>query len=167
MAKSRTERLAAIKELIQHRQISQQEELVRLLLQRGFDSTQATISRDLKFLQITKTTLGNGSFSYILPQRTRLSRMTSTTKATEIPELLENENRWILGVQSIERSQSLVVIRTKPGYAGSIATDIDAHALPEVMGTIAGDDTILVIPRLAFSPEKVVIALGKVLCLPE
>jgi transcriptional regulator of arginine metabolism len=86
---------------------------------------------------------------------------------SQIPEILENENRWILGVQSIERSQSLVVVRTKPGYAGSIATDIDAHALPEVMGTIAGDDTILIIPRLAFTPENVVIALSKVLSLPE
>jgi transcriptional regulator of arginine metabolism len=164
MAKSRRDRLAAIKELIQHRQISQQEELVRLLLQRGFDSTQATVSRDLKFLQITKTTLNDGSFIYVLPSRSRLMREVSKS---QIPEILENENRWILGVQSIERSQSLVVVRTKPGYAGSIATDIDAHALPEVMGTIAGDDTILIIPRLAFTPENVVIALSKVLSLPE
>jgi transcriptional regulator of arginine metabolism len=172
MAKSRKERLAAIADLIQRRTISHQEELVRLLLQQGFDSTQATVSRDLKFLKITKSKLSEGGFVYVLPTRPRSggrtsSRSASTPDFSQLPVAVSNEHKWILGVRTIERSQTLVVVRTKPGYAGSIASDIDSHALKEVMGTIAGDDTILVIPRFNYTPEQVVSVLIQELALPQ
>jgi transcriptional regulator of arginine metabolism len=165
MAKSRKERLAVIKELIQHRQIGQQEELVRLLMQRGFESTQATVSRDLKMLQITKTTLGEGGFIYALPPRVRPRVVRE--KVAPPPPMVLTDRKWMLGVISLERSQTLVVIRTKPGYAGSIASDLDSHELPEVMGTIAGDDTILVIPRMGYKTEQVAEALLRELAVPE
>jgi transcriptional regulator of arginine metabolism len=151
MAKSRKERLAVIKELIQHRQIGQQEELVRLLMQRGFESTQATVSRDLKMLQITKTTLGEGGFIYALPPRVRPRVVRE--KVAPPPPMVLTDRKWMLGVISLERSQTLVVIRTKPGYAG--------------MGTIAGDDTILVIPRMGYKTEQVAEALLRELAVPE
>jgi transcriptional regulator of arginine metabolism len=164
MSKTRKERLAAVKELIQKRQISQQEELVRLLLQRGFNCTQATISRDLAFLQVTKTTLNDGGFLYVLPAKPHAPREAPKPQPTTIKA---KDNKWVLGVRTVERSQALVVIRTKPGYAGSIASDIDSHNLESVMGTIAGDDTILVIPRMGFTPEQVVNILIKELALPQ
>ena len=69
----------------------------------------------------------------------------------------------IKGVVSVECSTVLVVVRTKPGYASSIASDVDQSLLPEVMGTVAGDDTILVIPRGGYTTNQVAEALCNIL----
>jgi transcriptional regulator of arginine metabolism len=131
----------AILTLVATRPIHSQEELVAVLGELGFESTQATISRDIKELGLVRVPIksdrGDEAFKYVLPTAvsnyaSRLHRATS--------EL----------VTSVEGSVNLVVLHTPPGGAMMVAQAIDEAAWPEILGTIGGDDTILVILR---SPE--------------
>jgi transcriptional regulator of arginine metabolism len=124
-----------ILELIEREPLSSQEQVRRRLQQRGLDATQATISRDIKELGLVKRA-GDGAY-----QRS----------ATELPspELTLNalERAAASFLRRIDRVQQLVVVRTGAGQAQPLALAIDRAQLPEAVGTIAGDDTILVIAR--------------------
>lgn len=141
---TKKERLDAICDIIQTKSIRNQEELLKELEDSGFSVTQATLSRDIKQLKVAKVHDGNGDYVYRLPEE-RISK----------PVQPEGKKR-----QNIEFSGNLAVIRTRPGYAMGIASDIDSHAPNEILATIAGDDTILVIPRNGVSQEKVIAALS-------
>lgn len=154
--KNKKDRIAAIREVIQSQSISSQEELLKELVVRGFEVTQATLSRDLKQMQIAKVATREGDYMYVMPD-VAASVEKKTAPAHIIPP------KTLAGVLKIECSQVLIVIRTKPGYASSIAYDIDMSALPEVMGTLAGDDTILVIPRGGYSTQQVADAICEAL----
>ena len=135
--KNKTSRLDSIKMIISSKEIGSQEELLQELAKEGFQLTQATLSRDLKQLKVAKAASMNGNYVYVLPNNTMYKRMTEPHSASEM--LRHN------GFMSIEFSSNLAVIRTRPGYASSLAYDIDNNNFPEILGTIAGDDTIILV----------------------
>lgn len=149
--KNKKDRIAAIREVIQSQNIGCQDELLRVLQTKGFEVTQATLSRDLKQMQIAKIATREGGYMYVMPD------VAASAKNKVSPYFIPPKT--VAGVVSIECSQVLIVIRTKPGYASSIAYDIDMSALPEVMGTLAGDDTVLIIPRAGYTTTQVAEAL--------
>jgi transcriptional regulator of arginine metabolism len=152
--KSRTQRLLAIRKLIENQKISSQEELVSKLSKKGFSLTQATLSRDLKYLRAAKIADAARGYIYFLPSR-----------ETEQVNLLSDESFPLNGFVSIEFAWHLGVIRTLPGYAPSIASAIDNMGNWQIIGTIAGDDTILLIPREGITKEEVKNILSRL--IPE
>jgi len=109
------------------------------LRKEGFTLTQATLSRDLKQLKVAKAASMNGKYVYVLPNETMYRR---SHKPLSAGEMLSNP-----GFLSINFSGNLGVIKTRPGYASSIAYNIDNSNVPEILGTIAGDDTIIIVLR--------------------
>ena len=128
-------RLARLRQLVAGREARSQEQLLRLLEQEGFEVTQATLSRDLKHLQAGKAPDGQGGYRYSLPE---------SGGAAPESSLIEDFRRGFL---AIEFSGNQAVIKTLPGHANSVAFALDNLRVRGVLGTIAGDDTILVIPR--------------------
>ena len=128
-------RLARLRQLVAGREARCQEQLLRLLEQEGFEVTQATLSRDLKQLRVGKLPDGRGGYRYVLPE---------AGTAGPDSSLVEDFRRGFL---TIEFSGNQGVIKTLPGHANSVAFALDNLRIRGVLGTIAGDDTILVIPR--------------------
>ena len=137
--KNKNSRLDSIKIIISSKEIGSQEELLQELAKEGFQLTQATLSRDLKQLKVAKAASMNGNYVYVLPNNTMYKRMTESQTASEM--LRHN------GFVSIEFSGNIAVIKTRPGYASSLAYDIDNSQSYEILGTIAGDDTIMLVLR--------------------
>jgi transcriptional regulator of arginine metabolism len=153
---AKTKRLLAIKKIINTTRIGTQEELLRILSSKGYNLTQATLSRDLKFLKVGKKSDQEKGYIYFLPDNIEnINLKTSSNK----------ENFPVNGFISIKSSNNLGVIRTKAGYASSIASLIDGSAPYEIIGTIAGDDTILIIPEEGVSFQDVKNAL--LIIMPE
>jgi len=136
-------RLYLIRQLIREKDIYDQGQLLGLLEEKGYQVTQATLSRDLKFLRAGKIPYSDGKYKYILDDKSRLD---PTAKAS----ISEGE-----GFISLEFAQQLALINTLPGYANMLAVAIDSVRRYEFAGTIAGDDTILLIPRDGVSQEAV------------
>jgi transcriptional regulator of arginine metabolism len=137
----KTKRQRAILALIAARPVRSQEELGALLEAQGYEVTQATISRDIKELGLMKVPLkggAGGQFKYIEPN---LGPMFSSRLHRIIAEL----------VGSVRGSVNQIVLRTPPGGAMMVASAIDSAGWPEVLGTLGGDDTVLVIVD---DPEK-------------
>lgn len=153
--KSKNNRLDAIKMIISSKEIGNQDELLQELIQEGFQLTQATLSRDLKQLKVAKAASMNGNYVYVLPNNTMYKRMVDPLGASEM--LRHN------GFLSIEFSENIAVIKTKPGYASSLAYDIDNHNFNEIIGTIAGDDTLMLVIREGCSRQVVKNALSLVI----
>jgi transcriptional regulator of arginine metabolism len=143
--KNKRSRLQVITEILRSSVVGSQEELLNLLAERNLSVTQATLSRDLKILKVSKTPLTNGTYKYILPA------VTKTVSPTGNLSTFTSHGAVI----SIEFSGNLAVMKTKPGYASAIAWDIDNKGASEILGTIAGDDTILVIPREGVNRESI------------
>ncbi|AIQ64751.1 Arginine repressor [compost metagenome] len=124
-----------IREIITHREIETQDELVEALRDAGFQVTQATVSRDIKELLLIKVPMDDGRYKYSLPTDQRYN---PTQKLRRV--LVDN-------FVHIDYSGNLVVMKCLPGTANSVAALIDSIEWPEIMGTISGDDTILIICR--------------------
>lgn len=137
MVKTKSNRLDAIKLIISSRDISSQDEILTELMRAGFEVTQATLSRDLKQLNVAKASTADGRYVYVLPNHTMYQRNITSQSPSEM--LMHS------GFVSLNYSGNLAVIRTRPGYASSIAYDIDRHDFPCILGTIAGDDTIMMV----------------------
>jgi len=148
--KARLERQIAIRKLVSQNRITNQEDLLAMLQKEGFHLTQATLSRDMKNLQIAKTPGQDGKYSYVL------SRSLGNTPANE---RVDAENFLADGFLNIEFSGNMAVIRTKPAYASSIASIIDRVNSFEILGTIAGDDTIFLVLREGVEASDVVVLL--------
>ena len=133
--KNRNERLMEIRRLIGSRDISSQDELMKLLEKQGYELTQATLSRDLKYLKVAKMPDDRAGYIYILPNQDQ--SLEEHVYAGTGPG----------GLISINFAQGMAILKTLPGHAGSIAYTIDHLNAYEIAGTIAGDDTILLIPR--------------------
>ena len=132
------ERRAVIRELIQGRQVATQEELRELLAARGHDVTQATLSRDLAQVGARRAAQPGGGTHYELAGVTRA------------PLLLNDL------VRAIDDNGVLVVVHTTPGAAQVVAGLLDRAKVPEVLGTIAGDDAIFVAPARGVATTKVI-----------
>lgn len=153
--KGKNTRLNAIKMIISVKEIRNQDELLRELTKEGFTLTQATLSRDLKQLKVAKAASINGNYVYVLPNNTMYKRMTNPPGATE----MMRHNGFI----GIEFSGNIAVIKTKPGYAGSMAYDIDDRKLPGIIGTVAGDDTVMLVIREGYTHRNVTETLRQVI----
>ncbi len=127
---NKNQRQFIIKEIIQDHDIANQEELVALLKKRGTMVTQATLSRDFAMLGIVRIHSG-GKTKYSL---------STQTEDTSITPLVTHE------VVGIESNESVIVVRTLPGRAGGVASYIDSTRNRLILGTLAGDDTVLVTP---------------------
>lgn len=127
-------RLDAITEIVEKLSISNQQELIEQLHIKGFNPTQATLSRDLKELGVAKHPTSNGGFKYITPTSIQI-------KSNSDSDLISLSS----GFKSIEFSKNLAVCKTAPGFASTIASIIDKNKNRAILGTIAGDDTILLI----------------------
>ena len=140
--KSRHNRLAVVKELIRNNRIDNQETLLSMLKVEGFTVTQATLSRDLKMLKVGKISDGWSGYYYSLPENDLVS---------------ESEKSYIQdvrrGIISIEFSGNFGVVKTRPGHANSVGIALGILAIPEILGTLAGDDTIFVILREGMTKE--------------
>lgn len=127
----KTKRQSKILELIQKKDIETQEELQAILEQEGFVTTQATISRDIRELKLTKIATSGGKQKY--------------ATLHENTEILSEKYVRVLkdGYVSMDMAQNILVIKTVSGMAGAVCASLDAMHLHEIVGSIAGDDTIM------------------------
>ncbi len=128
-AASRDQRRALLRDLVARHAVASQSELVALLAGEGVTATQATVSRDLDDLGITKIRGADGRVSYALP---------------EMPALAQALRQFVV---DIDASGNLAVVRTPPGTATAVAIAIDGGEVPGVLATLQGDDTVLVVAR--------------------
>ena len=145
-------RARVIRDLIRAHKIRSQEELIDMLAQRGIRTTQATLSRDLKKMQIYKHRDESGENCYVLPEPAGPSQVA-----------LLSQNRAAESVLSISLSGQMGVIKTLPGCASMVAAVVDDHPHADLMGTIAGDDTLLLILKQQTSHLAFLAFLGSVI----
>ncbi len=155
--KNKTQRLLTIRRIIDKEKVRNQEELLTRLMQEGFELTQATLSRDLKFLQVIKLPDKREGYYYSLP----VNQLNNDTEANNN----DLQGFPLRGFKTLEFANNLGVIKTIPGYASSIASLIDTMDKYEILGTIAGDDTILLIPNEGVTHQDIMNAL--VVIMPE
>jgi len=139
-------RHAVIREIIENAVIETQEELADALRTHHIDVTQATVSRDIKNLMLVKVPVGNGRYRYAFPQgekpffsETRLARVFQDS------------------VVAIDHSENIIVVKTLPGTANAVASVLDSVPWREIIGTVAGDDTILAVVK----PKKAASIVAK------
>ena len=152
--KVKNNRLEALRLIISSQQLGSQDELLTALQKEGFKLTQATLSRDLKQLKVAKAASMSGNSVYVLPNETMYKRVSTPNS---IREMLK-----VPGFISINFSGNLGIIKTRPGYASSIAWNIDNSDIPEILGTIAGDDTIFIVIKEGIKHQEVIDALSDV-----
>lgn len=153
--KVKSNRMELLKMLISSKEMSSQEELLKALATEGYNITQATLSRDLKQLKVAKAATMSGKYVYVLPNETMYRRV---SKAASMKEMLQST-----GFRSINFSGNMGVIKTRPGYASSIAYNIDNSDIPQILGTIAGDDTIFIVKSVGVSNDEIIEGLRQVL----
>ena len=146
--KARAARLAAIRRIVTRGAVDSQEHLAELLDAAGFPVTQATLSRDLKHLGIGKVPGPDGRYAYTQPE----GDARPGTEATLVQDFLR-------GFVSLEFSGSFALLKTLPGHAASVASALDNLRVDGVLGTVAGDDTILVVPRDGVARQRIQKAL--------
>lgn len=139
MVKQRNGRQDAIRETVRNKAIPTQRALVDELLAMGYNCTQATVSRDIADMGLRKLPEG----IYVLSEDLHLQHMVSEF------------------VTSVERANNLVVVKSHPGTAPGVAAAIDAAALPEAVGSVAGNDTVLVISQTDETANGLVTLLEK------
>lgn len=138
-----------ILEIIAKHDVETQEELAVYLREAGFAVTQATVSRDIRELRLSKVSAGNGGQKY------------ASLKQAE--QKSDDKYARVLrdGYHSIEKAQNLLVMKTSAGMAMAVAVAIDAMQLPEVVGCIAGDDTIMIAVRTTEDTDKLMERIRK------
>jgi transcriptional regulator of arginine metabolism len=139
---TRASRLILIEKLVSEKIIISQEELLRLMEGTGIKCTQATLSRDLRQLGISRGFDGKGGYRYMFPGK----------KAQTAETVPGHEREAVTG---ITWARGMMLIHTHPGFASAVALKIDSAERYEIAGTVAGDDTILLIPRDNISNEAV------------
>ena len=133
-------RLQAIRKIVSRGSLESQEELLAALEREGFVSTQTTLSRDLKQLRISKVRVRNGHSIYALPREGQFELVPTQEEI--------NQTKWRLNF-----SGNLMVVHTPPGHASMVAYDIDNIKHPFFLGTVAGDDTVIVVLAEGFDRE--------------
>ena len=141
--KERSQRLKAVRKIIREHEITSQEELLGILQQYGYKVTQATLSRDLKLLKVAKLSRGSAGYYYAVPSE---------------EERRESEGNYIhdfvRGYVTIKFSGNIGVIRTLTGHADSVAIAVDNLIGEAVLGTVAGDDTVIAVLAQHATPEE-------------
>lgn len=127
------DRQEKIKEIIENNKIDTQDELIRKLKESGFSATQATMSRDIKELKLTKISDGINGYYYVFP---------NSVRANDINKL--NDSLMHL-ITSVNCAMNIIVIKTHAGMAQAVATGIDNIKSEDILGCVAGDDTIFVV----------------------
>ncbi|MDR0889982.1 MAG: arginine repressor [Oscillospiraceae bacterium] len=148
----KTNRQKQIVELITKKSIETQEQLLQELLDCGYKCTQATVSRDIKELQVVKALDGIGGYRYYIPRKSEADKFDARFR------IIFREC-----VTSLDYAQNLVVIKTMPGLAAAAGANLDALRIPAVLGTISGDDTTLVIMHDADSAAAFCAEIRKML----
>jgi len=133
-----------IREIVTTQEIETQDELIEALGASGLEVTQATISRDIRELHLIKVPLGDGRYKYSLPTEQRVNPLQKLKRS-----LVDN-------FVHIDFTENLVVMKCLPGTANGIGALLDSIEWPEVMGTICGDDTILIICRTKPQSKQVI-----------
>jgi transcriptional regulator of arginine metabolism len=131
---TRPRRLAVVARLLSGKAFHSQEMLARALASEGFPVTQATLSRDLRSLGVGKRPDAEGRTAYVLP--------------APPTETLDRERQWLdlkAFVNEVRLAQNLVVVRTPPGHANGVGRALDMAEFEDVVGTVAGDDTVLIV----------------------
>ena len=147
----KNERQSAMLDLIMRKEIGTQEELIEELRQAGFDVTQATVSRDIREMKLTKVALSNGKSRYVAYRQTD-------------EDLTEKYNRIFRdGFLSMDNAQNILVIRTVSGMAMAVAAALDYMEFHEIVGSIAGDDTIMCAVRSLDETFALMTKLEKIL----
>lgn len=155
----KTRRQKKIIEIIEKTAIATQEELATALEKAGYEVTQATVSRDIKELGLIKIPVGNNTYKYGIPGETAMPH-----NEDRLRRLLKEL------VVGLNYSENLLVLKTYPGNAQSVASLIDGAKWPEVIGTVAGDDTILLVikdPQGGDTKRQVELLLEKLKSLME
>ena len=145
------DRQTLILDLVSSEEIATQDELIEQLRVRGLALTQATISRDIRELKLTKIPTGVGSYRYVAPQS---------------GDHADNSafRAMIAGaVRSVVASQNIIVLRTNSGLAQPVALGIDNLGLPEILGCVAGDDTVIAVARDTESAADTALRLREML----
>lgn len=132
-----------IMEIIQSKDVETQEELVELLLNEGFSATQATVSRDIKQLNLRKVSKKNGKQCYAAYSST------PPTMNDKLIRVLKD------GFVSMDSAQNILVVKTVSGMAMAVAAAIDAIQIPKIVGSIAGDDTVMIAIKSVDDVESV------------
>ncbi len=137
-------RHARIKEIIEHSVIETQEDLAAALKKQHIIVTQATVSRDIKELMLVKVPTGDGRYRYAYPAD---------------KEIIYSKNRMLNlfrdSVLSLNYSENIIVVKTLPGAANAVASTLDYAKWPEIIGTVAGDDSILVVVKPMSAVEDI------------
>ena len=142
---SKAQRQQVIADLLQAEAITSQEQIVDHLAEQGFTATQATVSRDLEDLSAIKVRMPGGASAYAIPDHPH-------EQVVPAGHLRRIFSEWVVGVDS---SGNMIVLRTLVGRAHVVASAIDRSGLDEVLGTVAGDDTLFVVAAQGFTGESV------------
>lgn len=132
-----------ILEIVSNETIGTQKELAERLRQEGFETTQATISRDIKELLLVKVNIGGDRYKYVIAQETPVT---------------DAKLRMVLRefILSYDYSENLLILNTAPGNANTVASAIDRARWPQVIGTLAGDDTVMLVIKPKEAVQEVV-----------
>lgn len=137
------QRQSKILEIIQANDVETQEELSTLLHDAGFKTTQATISRDIKELRLVKALSGENKYKYTVP-----------ASGSEITHSARLRTIFHESVTSCEAAQNIIVLKTLPGLASAACASLDSMSFPSLIGTLAGDDTAILVLRSNASAEE-------------
>ena len=129
-------RQSEILNIVQNKDVDTQEQLLEELRARGYHTTQATISRDIKELRLVKELTGSGGYRYTISERKAASAFDTRLR-----------NIFKEGVVSVDVAQNIVVVRTMPGLASAACSALDAMDIDGMVGSLAGDDTGILIMR--------------------
>ena len=144
-------RIMTIRKLIQTELISSQEELLIRLKELGVDAIQSTISRDLKFMKVAKVPHSEKGYVYVIPEKIGNENKTEKTSAIITDTIID-----------INFSGNMAVIKTLPGYANAVTVLIDNEHFFEILGTIAGDDTIFIVMREGINRNELIHVLSSI-----
>lgn len=148
--RNKTKRLLTIRKLIESELVCSQEELLFKLKELNVEATQSTLSRDLKFMKVAKIPHKEKGYIYVIPENLNEQR------EEKVCSIITDT------IISVDFSGNMAVIKTLPGYANAVTVLIDSENYFQILGTIAGEDTILIVMREGVSHSELIEALTSV-----
>ena len=132
MKKNRHEKII---EIVEKYDVETQDELIEHLRKTGYEVTQATVSRDIREMHVSKMTTGRGTYRYVLPPKRETNAWSGFS------------SKMLHSIVSVDHAQNIVVVKSYAGLAGAVAVSIDSMNQPDVLGCVAGDDTVMIVCR--------------------